>query len=302
MSVKRWIALLAALVCCVAMTACGNNGDATTTTTTTRPTVAERDDTVETAYPNEKAGFQMEKPAAGDQIAILHTDAGDLQVRLFPEAAPKAVDNFVKLAQKGYYDGVIFYRIVKDSVLQTGDPTGTGNGGESADGTRFEDEFDTRLLNLKGSLAMANDGEDRNGSQFFLNHRGVDKFGKRDEYSPEARDEAAKIGYDQFVKQYTEDERKQYGITTFEEFKKVYAPETYVYDWIPDEVWDAYETYGGNLRLDGAFRRSGGHTVFGQIFEGMDVLDELADTICNSEGRPIVDVRIKSIEITTYKG
>ncbi len=76
MSVKRWIALLAALVCCVAMTACGNNGDATTTTTTTRPTVAERDDTVETAYPNEKAGFQMQKPAAGDQIAILHTDAG----------------------------------------------------------------------------------------------------------------------------------------------------------------------------------------------------------------------------------
>ena len=89
-------------------------------------------------------------------------------MQLFPEFAPKTVKNFIELAKKGYYDNVIFHRVIPDFMIQGGDPTGTGMGGESIYGEKFEDEFSPELFNVRGALSMANAGPNTNGSQFFI--------------------------------------------------------------------------------------------------------------------------------------
>lgn len=100
--------------------------------------------------------------------ALIKTNRGDILVQLFPEVAPKTVKNFVELAKKGYYDGVIFHRVIPDFMIQGGDPTGTGMGGESIYGEKFEDEFSPQVFNFRGALSMANAGPNTNGSQFFI--------------------------------------------------------------------------------------------------------------------------------------
>ena len=101
-------------------------------------------------------------------IAIIKTNHGDMRIKLFPDHAPKTVANFIALSKDGYYDGVIFHRIIKDFMIQGGDPTGTGMGGESIYGESFEDEFSEELYNVRGALSMANAGPNTNGSQFFI--------------------------------------------------------------------------------------------------------------------------------------
>jgi cyclophilin family peptidyl-prolyl cis-trans isomerase len=96
--------------------------------------------------------------------ATLHTSNGPIAVELHDDDAPKTVDNFVKLARDGFYDGVIFHRVIPDFMIQGGDPTGTGSGGP---GYTFEDEFNDRKV-ARGALAMANAGPNTNGSQFFI--------------------------------------------------------------------------------------------------------------------------------------
>ena len=98
------------------------------------------------------------------KTATMHTSEGAIQLELFPEDAPKTVENFTKLAGDGFYDGVSFHRVIPDFMIQGGDPTGTGSGGP---GYTFEDEFNDHKL-LTGSLAMANAGPNTNGSQFFI--------------------------------------------------------------------------------------------------------------------------------------
>jgi peptidyl-prolyl cis-trans isomerase B (cyclophilin B) len=96
--------------------------------------------------------------------ATLHTNHGAIAVELFDEDAPKTVENFVKLARDGFYDGVVFHRVIPDFMIQGGDPTGTGTGGP---GYTFEDEFNDHKVE-RGALAMANAGPNTNGSQFFI--------------------------------------------------------------------------------------------------------------------------------------
>ncbi len=96
--------------------------------------------------------------------ATLHTNQGRIEVELFDEDAPKTVENFLKLAGDGFYDGVIFHRVIPDFMIQGGDPTGTGTGGP---GYTFEDEFNEHKIE-RGALAMANAGPNTNGSQFFV--------------------------------------------------------------------------------------------------------------------------------------
>jgi peptidyl-prolyl cis-trans isomerase B (cyclophilin B) len=96
--------------------------------------------------------------------ATLHTSHGAIAVELFDEDAPKTVENFTKLARDGFYDGVIFHRVIPDFMIQGGDPTGTGAGGP---GYTFEDEFNDQKV-VRGALAMANSGPNTNGSQFFV--------------------------------------------------------------------------------------------------------------------------------------
>ena len=104
-----------------------------------------------------------------DKIVILETNQGAVEIRLMPGVAPKACENFSKLIEKGYYDGIIFHRVIKNFMIQGGDSTGTGRGGESIWGKPFADEVSPDAkFDKPGLLAMANSGPNTNGSQFFI--------------------------------------------------------------------------------------------------------------------------------------
>ncbi|MBR5540377.1 MAG: peptidylprolyl isomerase [Clostridia bacterium] len=192
---------------------------------------------------------QLEKPQVGEQIAVMHTNHGDISLRLFPDKAPKTVENFVTHAKNGYYDGLIFHRVIKDFMIQGGDPTGTGCGGESIWGHPFGDEFDPSLHNLRGALSMANAGPGTNGSQFFIVQ--------------------ANSVHPNFISQ----------------MKELPA-------YFPAEAVEAYAQAGGTPHLDYH------HTVFGQVFEGMDVVDAIASVPTNHSDKPLEDVIILGIDVT----
>jgi cyclophilin family peptidyl-prolyl cis-trans isomerase len=110
-----------------------------------------------------------------NRTAAIHTTKGTIKFELLESDAPKTTGNFITLAERGYYDGVIFHRVIKGFMIQGGDPTGTGRGGESASGGRFNDEIDSSSALYqrgykKGTVAMANAGPNTNGSQFFIMH------------------------------------------------------------------------------------------------------------------------------------
>lgn len=286
MKTTRSIASLAvAVLLCLSITACNKSDNST--------------NNVSTAYTDKSVGFQLEMPSVGEQIAVMHTSKGDISIRFFPEGAPKAVKNFIELAQKGYYDGVTFHRVIKDFMIQGGDPKGDGTGGESVWGGSFEDEFDQKLLNLRGSLSMANSGVNTNGSQFFINQGDGEAFGDRTKYAYSEADVATlKSQYNDLIVSYGKETVEAY-YGTFEELKAKYMPLNY--DSVPEEVWELYEKNGGNITLDGAWRQSGGHTVFGQVFDGMDVVDAIA-AVETDDDKPKTAVTITSINITTYQG
>lgn len=101
---------------------------------------------------------------------ILRTNYGDITLELTDDLTPRTVENFLGLIRKWYYDGVIFHRVIRDFMIQWGDPTGTGRGGESIFGEKFDDEFHPTLKHDKGVISMANAGPNTNGSQFFIVH------------------------------------------------------------------------------------------------------------------------------------
>lgn len=104
-----------------------------------------------------------------DSKVVLETGQGSIVIKLFPDIAPKTVENFTALIRKGYYDGIIFHRVIRGFMIQGGDPAGTGTGGESIWGKPFEDEVSEKIkFDRKGLLAMANAGPNTNGSQFFI--------------------------------------------------------------------------------------------------------------------------------------
>lgn len=111
---------------------------------------------------------QLNEVNENNPLVTVHTNLGDFTLELFLEVAPKTVENFVTHAKNGYYNGVIFHRVIEDFMIQGGDPTGTGMGGESIYGRTFEDEFSREAFNLYGTLSMANAGPNTNGSQFFI--------------------------------------------------------------------------------------------------------------------------------------
>lgn len=112
---------------------------------------------------------QAQEPSVKSTIVVLETNQGNIELTLYPDKAPKTVQNFTGLVKKGYYDGLIFHRVIKGFMIQGGDPTGTGSGGTSLWGSDFADEIDPSLtFDKPGTLAMANRGPDTNGSQFFI--------------------------------------------------------------------------------------------------------------------------------------
>ena len=255
------------------------------------------------AYADEDYGFQLYAPNEGDTVAILHTNMGDIAIRLFPEAAPKTVENFVTLAQQGKYNGVIFHRVIKDFMIQGGDfENGDGTGGSSIyEGGKLEDEFNAKLLNLRGSLAMANAGPGTNGSQFFINQGGPSGKSATElaaQYSYEAMYANMVNYYNQYVQYYGDSFTAYYPtVASFIEANGGVSPDSRL---VPDEVWELYAQYGGNVHLDGAWRATGGHTVFGQVYQGMDIVDAIANVETGTNDKPVSDVIIRSVEITTY--
>ena len=193
--------------------------------------------------------YQLQKPEKGDTVAVIHTNMGDMKVRFFQKEAPKAVENFITHAKDGYYNGLIFHRVIPDFMIQGGDPTGTGMGGESIFGGSFEDEFSKDLHNLRGALSMANSGPNTNGSQFFV---------------VQASEVPANM-----IEQMKDMEDRGF----------------------PADIVAAYEEKGGTPWLD--FR----HTVFGQVFEGMETVDAIAN-VKTVQDKPVEDVVIRTIEIT----
>lgn len=194
------------------------------------------------------ADFQLKAIETGDTLATIKTNMGDIKVKLFPNEAPKTVENFVTHAKNGYYNSLIFHRVIKDFMIQGGDPTGTGMGGESIYGHSFEDEFDAKLHNIRGALSMANAGPNTNGSQFFI---------------VQADTVPANM-----LNQMQE------------------MPESF-----PEDIVKAYAEMGGTPWLD--FR----HTVFGQVVEGLDIVDNIANVEVGNADRPVNDVIIETIII-----
>lgn len=194
---------------------------------------------------------QLDRPAAGETVAILHTSMGDISVRLFSEQAPKAVENFTTHAKNGYYNGIVFHRVINDFMIQGGDPTATGCGGESIWGRNFEDEFNPGLHNLRGALSMANAGPGTNGSQFFIVQ--------------------ASSVHPNFIGQMQD-----------------------LPDYFPAEAVEAYRQVGGTPHLDYH------HTVFGQVYDGMDVVDAIAAVKTDGRDKPLTDVIIQSIDVRPY--
>jgi cyclophilin family peptidyl-prolyl cis-trans isomerase len=211
---------------------------------------------------------------------------------LFPEIAPKAVQNFIGLIEKGYYNGLIFHRVINNFMIQGGDPTGTGTAGESIWGKDFEDEFCSELLNLRYSLAMANNGVNKNGSQFFINQAPASEF-SRVNYDAATKKQQMEHYYNQYKAQYGASFTQYY--PTLDSYIEANGGIVE----IPDEVFDLYEQQGGNIHLDGAWRTSGGHTVFGQVYKGMDVVDKIAGVETDSNDKPVKNVVIESAKIIT---
>jgi len=113
--------------------------------------------------------LSIQSKSNASTLVVLETNQGEVEVQLFPDTAPKTCENFIGLVEKGYYDGIIFHRVIKSFMVQGGDPTGTGMGGESLWGGKFEDEVTPDIqFDRKGLLAMANAGPNTNGSQFFI--------------------------------------------------------------------------------------------------------------------------------------
>lgn len=192
---------------------------------------------------------QTQPPAAGDPTATMKTTMGDISVKFFPQYAPKAVENFITHAKNGYYNGILFHRVIRDFMIQCGDPLGNGTGGESIWGRPFADEFTPELHNIRGALSMANAGPGTNGSQFFI---------------VQASECPA-----QMLEQMRQLEDRGF----------------------PAECAQAYAQLGGTPWLD--FK----HTVFGQVFAGMDVVDNIAAARVDGADKPLEDIKIIEIEV-----
>lgn len=191
---------------------------------------------------------QIAAPKKGDTIATIHVkDYGDITVRFFENAAPKAVENFVTHAKEGYYDDIIFHRVINDFMIQGGDPTGTGRGGESIWGKAFEDECVDYLMPIRGALCMANAGPDTNGSQFFII-----------------------------------------------QCKEAYLNSTTTLG-MSTEQKQFFKDNGGYPSLAGSY------TVFGQVLEGMEIVDSIAAASVDGNDKPLKDVKIETIEVSQYQ-
>lgn len=199
--------------------------------------------------------LQFQQPAEGDPIAIFTTDYGQFRAVLYPDEAPMAVENFIALANEGYYNGLPFHRVISDFIIQSGDATGSGNGGTTCwDGMPFPVEISNKLHHFSGALCMAHMGSDTsaNFSQFYVVQTPPDSIS----------DEDAQTLLDKGMDQ---------------------------------AVADAYKAGGGAPYLDYY------NTIFGQVYEGMEVVDAIAiASDPDQDGKPRSEVILTSVQISSY--
>lgn len=198
---------------------------------------------------------QLKKPKIGEEIAVVKTNLGIIKIRLFPEIAPKAVENFKTLAKEGYYNNETFYRVREDSFIMAVDSTEKDNYLESIWGEPFEDEFDLEYCHFRGAVSMANRGPDTNESSFFIV--------KREYVDNEIIDIMKELGED---------------------------------EGFYDNVVNSYKKLGGLYELDLQ------HTVFGQVFYGIETVDKISKVKVDFNFKPIEPVIIETIEIVPYEG
>lgn len=244
------------LVLLFVLTGCGDEKVVDNTSNKTAPKTSntvqnssKEDSKVSVDYAD-AATKQMAMPETGETVAIFHIkNYGDVKVKFFEEEAPKAVENFITHAKEGYYNGVIFHRVINEFMIQGGDPEGTGMGGESIWGTDFEEELSSELVPYRGSLCMASRGLQNSpslGSQFFITQRN---------YSEQMVAYLQSYGYSaELIEQY-----KKYG----------------------GDILSLYQQY----------------TVFGQVYEGMEIVDRIAAAQTDANDRPEEDVVIESIDV-----
>ena len=253
---KRLLAIMLGLMMAFALAACGSSDseeseqteevseDSQAEDESTEMTIKEEYEKVEISEASEVD--QMAEPQEGETIAIMEVEGyGNLCFKFFNSEAPLAVENFLTLAANGYYDGVTFHRVIDNFMIQGGDPTATGAGGESIWGQEFKNEYSDILLPLRGALCMANAGTDTNGSQFFVVQN---KVASSDTYGD---------------KQYSEEK-----VAMFDEYGG--------YPYLADD-----------------------YTIFGQLYDGYDVLDKIAETETDSNDKPVEDVVISKITVKT---
>ena len=212
---------------------------------------------------------QLNMPQKGDQIAIIDTSMGKIKMRLFAEYTPEAVENFVALAEAGYYNDILFHRVKENFIIQSGDPTGTGRGGDSATGLPIKRELVKELHHIRGAVAMARTDENvSQRSQFYIvqNH--------------DLREDLA-------------DELRRY-LDNPDEVISDGDPPLLRRDAFPPDILSKYLEVGGAPHLDY------NNTVFGQVYEGMDVVDKIARLETDENDKPIKDVIVKSIKIVKY--
>ena len=230
---KKQIAIVLALVLAVSLALCGCGKK------------------TESAQPDATA-------AAGSSqhsLVLFTMESGDtFKVELYPEYAPETVENFLGLTEKGYYDGLTFHRVIKDFMIQGGDPEGTGMGGESMWGGSFDGGTDPHIIHAAGAVAYANSGStSTHGSQFYIVTGEI--------YKSDELDALADYGY-----KFSENEK------------------------------NVYSTYGGDPWLDGSY------TVFGQVFDGLDIIFDLQNAETDENDKPLEDIIIESVQVAEYDG
>ena len=247
---KRIIAAFLAVAMSAAFVSCSNNSGSNkgnSGTSNTDSTTAPQQADVEI--------MNFTPPAEGDTIIEMNIkDYGTVKIRLFPEYADKGVENFIELAKSGYYDGLTFHRVIKDFMIQGGDPNGDGTGGESTWGGEFDGGTDPHAIHAAGAVAYANSGSTAtDGSQFYI------VTGEK----------------------YTDEE--------------IADLETYGYR-LSDNAKDVYKTAGGTPFLDGSY------TVFGQVFDGLDIVFRISEVETGDNDKPSEPVTIESVTIGEYDG
>lgn len=221
--------------------------------------------------------LQLSPLTPGEELAVLHTNHGDITLRFFPEEAPLAVENFVTHARNGFYDGLIFHRVDPGFMIQGGCPQGTGGGGESIWGGTFGLERSFNLHHFHGAVAMGQLPQPGTiGSQFYIvqNSELHERFVHDFNFLIEHQDEiAGAFSGDRHI---------------------------YVRDVHPADALEHFITHGGTPWLDWRWHTGGyGHTVFAHVVTGMDVVDSIATTPREGE-RPIEDVIINEISFFIY--